>query len=86
MGRFWRDRVLPLRQIASRKVALRYTNGVLAEEGPRVDLFKFLVGSRARISTEAAALDARRDFLLAAIDLQAALTIGGTGVSVPKAA
>lgn len=77
IARFWRDRVLPLRQAVSREVALRYNNGVLASEGLRVDLFRFFVDARVRIGATASALDARRDFYLAAADLQAALSIGG---------
>jgi hypothetical protein len=57
-------------------VALRYSNGVLAGEGLRVDLFKYLADSRMRITADASALDALRDFELAAVDLQAAHTIG----------
>ena len=79
IAKFYRDRVLPLRGIVSREIALRYNNSVLVGEGLRVDLFKYLVDARARITANAAALDARRDFLLAADDLQAALTIGGDG-------
>ncbi|MBY0320283.1 MAG: TolC family protein [Reyranella sp.] len=79
IARFWRDRVLPLRQTVSREVALRYSNGVLAGEGMRVDLFRFFVDARVRIGATASALDARRDFYLAAVDLQAALSIGGGG-------
>lgn len=48
-----------------------------AGEGLRVDLFKHLADTRVRIAANAASLDARRDFLLAVADLQAALTIGG---------
>ena len=78
IARFHRDRVLPLRQIVSREIALRYNNGVLVSEGQRVDLFKFLADTRTRIAATSVALDARRDFHIAATDLQAALTIGGT--------
>ena len=42
----------------------------------RVDLFKVLVDTRIRIMAAASALDARRDFGLAEVDLQAALTFG----------
>jgi outer membrane protein TolC len=76
---FWRDRVLPLRQTVSREVSLRYSNGVLASEGLRVDLFRFFIDARVRIGATASALDARRDFYLAAADLQAALSYGGGG-------
>jgi len=79
IAKFYRDRVLPLRQIVSQEVALRYSNGILAGEGLRVDLFKYLIDARVRIGANAAALDARRDFYLAAADLQAALSIGRGG-------
>ena len=81
IARFWQDRVLPLRRTVSHEVALRYNNGVLAGDGLRADLFKFLSDARMRISAEASALDARRDFDLAAVDLQAALTTGGEPAS-----
>jgi len=77
IAKFYRDRVLPLRQTVSKEIALRYSNGVLASEGMRVDLFKYLTDARVRIGANAAALDARRDFYLASADLQAALSIGG---------
>jgi outer membrane protein TolC len=79
IAKFYRDQVLPLRGVVSREIALRYSQGPLADERLRVDLFKFLVDARARITANAAAIDARRDFLIGAVDLQAALTIGGGG-------
>jgi outer membrane protein TolC len=79
IARFYRDRVLPLRQVVSKEIMLRYGNGVQVSEGMRVDLFKYLTDTRVRIGANAAALEARRDFLLAAVDLQAALTIGAPG-------
>ena len=81
---FYRDRVLPLRGIVSKEIQLRYSNGVLAGEGMRVDLFKYLTDARARIGAEAAAVDARRDFYLAAADLQVALSIGSAPASTPS--
>jgi outer membrane protein TolC len=77
---FYRDRVLPLRGVVSREIALRYSNSIAGNESMRVDLFKYLADARARIMANAAALDARRDFLLASADLQAALTIGGSEI------
>ena len=77
IAKYYRDRVLPLRQVVSNEVALRYSSGVLVSESMRVDLFKYLADTRMRIGANAAALDARRDFYLAAADLQAALSIGG---------
>lgn len=81
IARSWRDRVLPLRQVVSKEIMLRYSSGVLVGEGMRVDLFKYLSDTRVRIAASAASLDARRDFLLAVADLQAALTIGGSPAS-----
>jgi outer membrane protein TolC len=77
IARFWRDRVLPLRQVVSSEIALRYNNAIVSGEGMRVDLFKYLTDQRLRIEANAAALDARRDFFLSDADFQAALTIGG---------
>lgn len=76
IARYWQDRVLPLRQTVSREIATRYNNGVLASEGLRVDLFKFLADARTRTMADASALDARRDFFIADVDLQVALTTG----------
>jgi outer membrane protein TolC len=76
IARFYEKRLLPLRQVVSQQMALRYGSAVLANESMRVDYFRVLADQRARITANAAALDARRDFDLAAIDLQAALTFG----------
>ena len=81
IAKFYRDRVLPLRGIVSREIALRYNNSVLVSESMRVDLFKFLIDARARIDADAAALDARRDFQLATADLQDAMSVGGAASS-----
>ncbi len=78
IARFYENRVLPLRRVASQQIALRYSTAVLAKESMRVDYFRVLTDERARITANAAALDARRDFDLAEIDLQAALTYGGS--------
>jgi outer membrane protein TolC len=77
IARFYESRVLPLRDVVSRQIALRYTTAVNTGENMRVDLFKVLVDTRIRITAAASALDARRDFSLAEVDLQAALTFGG---------
>jgi hypothetical protein len=76
IARFYESRVLPLRQVVSRELALRYSTAVNIEESMRVDLFKVLADARARIAANAAAVDARRDFGLSEVDLQAALTFG----------
>ena len=87
IAKFYRDRVLPLRGVVSKEIALRYNNSVLVSESMRVDLFKFLVDARARIDANASALDARRDFLLAAADLQDAMSVGNAanGGAAPAA-
>lgn len=79
IARFYESRVLPLRDVVSRQIALRYTTAVNTGESMRVDLFKVLVDTRIRITATASALDARRDFGLAEVDLQAALTFGSGG-------
>src|SRR5262249_25407380 len=78
IARFYQSRVLPLRAAVSREVELRYGIAVNVDPAMRVDLFKVLAEARARISANAAAVDARRDFELADVDLQAALTFGTT--------
>jgi outer membrane protein TolC len=80
IARFYERRVLPLRRVVSQQMALRYGAAVLANENMRVDYFRVLADQRAQIAANGQALDARRDFDLAAIDLQAAMTYGaGTG-------
>jgi len=76
IARFYQSRVLPLRATVTRQVELRYGTAVNVDPAMRVDLFKVLADARARISANAAAVDARRDFELADVDLQAALTFG----------
>ena len=85
IARFYESRVLPLRATVSRELELRYGTAVNVDPAMRVDLFKVLADSRARISANAAAVDARRDFELAAIDLQAALTFGSRTTPVAPA-
>jgi outer membrane protein TolC len=76
IARFYENRVIPLREVVSRQLGLRYATAVNVDPSLRVDLFKVLTDTRIRITATAAALDARRDFFLAAADLQAALTFG----------
>lgn len=80
IARFYETRVLPLRQVVSQQFGLRYATAANVPENMRIDLFKVLVDTRTRIAATASALDARRDFFLAEVDLQAALTFG-TGAS-----
>jgi outer membrane protein TolC len=88
VARFYQSRVLPLREVVSREMGLRYATSANVDPSLRVDLFKVLTDTRIRITATAAALDARRDFYLADADLQAALTFGtgGAAVLAPSAA
>lgn len=69
----YQNRVLPLRRVISQETLLRY-NGML------VDVFELLIEARERVASNVAAIEARRAFLLAEIDLRAAV-IGGGGAS-----
>jgi outer membrane protein TolC len=76
VARFYESRVLPLREVVSRQFGLRYATAVNVDPSMRVDLFKVLIDTRIRIMATFAALDARRDFWLSDVDLNAALTFG----------
>jgi outer membrane protein TolC len=78
VARFYESRVLPLREVVSRQIGLRYATAVNVDPSLRVDLFKVLTDTRIRIMATAAALDARRDFWLSDVDLNAALTFGSS--------
>ena len=73
IARHYEREVLPLRQLISDETMLNY-NAMIR------DLFTLLAEARARISANVQALDARRDFWLASVDLQAAI-IGGRGAT-----
>lgn len=62
--------VLPLRKIISDETLLRY-NGML------IDVFSLLAEARQRIAATTAAIEAKRDFWLAATDLNTAVMGGG---------
>jgi outer membrane protein TolC len=66
----YRDQVLPLRQIISDETTLRY-NAMM------IDVFGLLTEARQSIASQTNALEARRDFWLAAVDLDAAILGGG---------
>ena len=79
-GHYQRE-VLPLRKIISDETLLRY-NAML------IDVFSLLAEARLRIAATIAAIEAKRDFWLAAVDLKAATVGGGmsgnrTGASRP---
>jgi outer membrane protein TolC len=69
IARKYQTSVLPLRKIVSDEALLRY-NGML------IDVFDLLTTAREQIDSTIAAIEARRDFLLAEVDFQAAI-IGG---------
>jgi outer membrane protein TolC len=68
-GHYQRE-VLPLRKIISDETLLRY-NAML------IDVFSLLAEARQRIAATITAIEARRDFWLATVDLKAAVAGGG---------
>jgi outer membrane protein TolC len=70
IAQHYQTKVLPLRKVISDETLLRY-NGML------VDLFQLLADARARIDSNVAAIQAQRDFFVAASDLSVAITGGG---------
>ncbi|CEJ88110.1 Putative Outer membrane efflux protein; putative copper resistance protein B [Hyphomicrobium sp. GJ21] len=73
IARYYEKTVLPLRQTISEQTLLNY-NGMLS------DLFGLLTDARDRISANQKAIDAKRDFWIAEVDLHAA-TVGGGGLA-----
>ncbi len=71
IARKYQTSVLPLRRIVSDEALLRY-NGML------IDVFELLTTAREQIDSTMAAIEARRDFLLAEVDFQTAILGGGT--------
>jgi outer membrane protein TolC len=63
---------LPLRKIISDETLLRY-NAML------IDVFSLLAEARQRIAATITAIDAKRDFWLATVNLKAAVAGGGSG-------
>jgi len=70
IARHYQAQVLPLRQVVTDEAQLRY-NGMLA------DLFQLLADTREQINSNVAAIEAQRDFFIAATDLSTALIGGG---------
>jgi len=68
-GHYQRE-VLPLRKVISEETLLRY-NAML------IDVFSLLVEARQRIAATITAIEAKRDFWLATVDLKAAVAGGG---------
>ena len=72
IARYYENTILPLRETISEQTLLNY-NGMLS------DLFGLLTDARDRITANIQAIDARRDFWLANVDLHVAM-IGGRGL------
>jgi outer membrane protein TolC len=68
----YRNEVLPLRKIISDETLLQY-NAMIADPS------ELLVDARNRITSNAAAIEAKRDYWLAAVDLRTVIIGGGTG-------
>jgi outer membrane protein TolC len=78
IARHYDREVLPLRKIISDETMLNY-NAMIS------DLFALLNDARARILANVQAIEARRDFWLASVDLHAALVGGGGGADMGEA-
>ncbi|MCP1851166.1 MULTISPECIES: TolC family protein [unclassified Bradyrhizobium] len=71
IARHYQREVLPLRQIITEEMQLRFSS-------MQVDVFALLTEARQRLASLRAAIDARRDFLLAQSELQTAINGGGS--------
>jgi outer membrane protein TolC len=72
IARHYEKEILPLREIISEEALLNY-NGMLS------DLFSLLADARLRLAANVKAIEAKREFWLASVDLQAAIHGGGLG-------
>lgn len=72
LARYYQGRVLPLRQTIQDEALLQYS-------GMLIDVTTLIIDARARILSNIDAINARRDFWIAATDLQAAMIGGGAG-------
>jgi outer membrane protein TolC len=70
VARHFEREIVPLREIISDETLLRYS-------GMLQDLFALLTDARARITANVQAIEARRDFWLATVDLHTAVVGGG---------
>ncbi|WP_244466181.1 TolC family protein [Hyphomicrobium sp. GJ21] len=70
IARYYEKTILPLRETISEQTLLNY-NGMLS------DLFGLLTDARDRISANIQAINAKRDFWLADVEMQAAIIGGG---------
>jgi outer membrane protein TolC len=72
LARLYQNRVLPLRKTIQDEALLQYS-------GMLVDVSDLITDARERILSNVEAINARRDFWIAATDLKAALIGGGVG-------
>jgi len=72
LARHYESRVLPLQKTIQEQATLQYS-------GMLVDVGDLITDARARILSNIDAINARRDFWIAATDLKAALVGGGSG-------
>jgi len=72
LARHYQSRVLPLRKTIQDEALLQYS-------GMLIDVSALITDARARILSNVDAINARRDFWIAATDLKAALVGGGVG-------
>jgi outer membrane protein TolC len=72
LARHYQSRVLPLQKTIQEQATLQYS-------GMLVDVSDLIIDARARILSNVDAINARRDFWIAATDLKAALVGGGVG-------
>ena len=83
LARYYADHVLPLRKTILYQTTLQY-NGMLA------DVTQLLIDARERVTSNAAAVTAKRDFLIAGADLKATLTgdgpLGGPAPTIAASA
>ncbi|MGX1106519.1 MULTISPECIES: TolC family protein [Bradyrhizobium] len=71
IARHYQREVLPLRQIITEEMQLRFSS-------MQVDVFALLTEARQRLASLRAAIDTKRDFLLAQSELQTAINGGGS--------
>jgi outer membrane protein TolC len=79
IARHYAKEVLPLRQIISEEMVLRYN-------AMQIDVFALLSEARARIQSTTAAIEANRDFRLAEANLATSITGSGGGSPATEAA
>ena len=73
LARHYQREILPLRKIISEEMILRYN-------AMQIDVFQLLTEARQRISANASAIEAQRNFWLASVGLFSAV-VGGSGTA-----